>query len=348
MRTSGLRPIQAGLVPVVFCVLLAASGSARSADGDMVVESPAAAMAPGTALFAGDPRPYQESPYAHSMDRGLKFVLLDKDPERFMHLAVLDYLQRKFGLGQRFSISRAYDPDIHIEVNTKDMAAFGRLTTPFHRYTPGDTGEVRDFVKAMVVGLYSDRFPPPPDYVTRLRGELEANRGKGGMHDYAVTHHALAFHWMVENNVAWNYEGSKGLRPEFANAMVEIITRNGPDKDISYEAMAFLQYMGFRSMVKQEWIEAVAAAQRPDGGWGYKPDTGPSHGHPTVLALWALLEHALPDVPAVTWVQRTEDDINSTSGKSAPAETPPAETPPADTPPADTPPADTPAAAPKE
>ena len=340
MRTRVLAAFAAAAV--LFPLFAAAAAAADSAP-PMVPRSgssPVPAPKDGEWPWPGDPRPYEASPYAKNIDLALWYMLLNNDPDRWMQLTVLDYLQRKFGLHTRYRISSMYVPEDQPWMNTQDIAQFGRLATPFHQHDPGDAAQTpRDFVKAMEVGLYSDRFPPPPDFVTRLRAELMDNRGKGGIFDYAVTHHALAFHWMTENNVAWTYEGSKGLRPEFANAMVEIITRNGPDKDISYESMAFLQYMGFRSMVKLVWIDAVAAAQRPDGGWGYKPDTGPSHDHPTVLALWTLLEFALPDVPAVTWVQRSEDDVKRTAKAAAAAATPPA--PPA-APPAETPPPEAP------
>jgi hypothetical protein len=320
MRTRLLS----GVLAAAFLGLLCAAANVSAGD----TPAPVTQATGGDWPWPGDPRPYEASPQAKNIDLALRYLLLDNDPDRWMNLAVLDYLQRKFGLHARYSIASMYVPADQPWMKVEVAVPFGRLASPFHKHDPGGAAEnVKDFVKAMEVGLYSDRFPPPPDFVTRLRGELEEHRGKGGIHDYAVTHHALAFHWMTENNVAWKYEGSKGLRPEFGNALAEIVTRNGPDKDVSYEAMAFLQYMGLRSMVKQEWIGAAAAAQRPDGGWGYKPDTGPSHGHPTVLALWALLENALPDAPAVTWVQRTEEDISSTAGKGAPAETSPADAP---------------------
>lgn len=324
MRTRLLS----GVLAAAFLGLLCAAGSVSAGETTVPATAPVTEATGNEWPWPGDPRPYEASPHAKSIDQALRFMLLDNDPNRWLNLAVLDYLQRKFGLHPRYSINSMYVPADQPWMKADEAVPFGRLASPFHQHNPGDAPEdARDFVKAMVVGLYADRFPPPPDYVTRLRAELEANRGKGGMHDYAVVYHALAFHWMMENNVAWKYEGGKGLRPEFANAMVEIITRNGPDKDVSFASMAFLQYMGFRSLVKPEWIDAVAAAQRSNGGWGYKPDTGPSHGHPTMLALWALLEHALPDVPAVTWVQRTEEETNSTAGKGAPAGTPPADAP---------------------
>lgn len=328
MRTRLLSGFLAAALPGLLCAAAASAG-----DTPVHTTAPVTQATGGDWPWPGDPRPYEASPHAKNIDLALRYLLLDNDPHRWMNLAVLDFLQRKFGLHPRYSIANMYVPADQPWMKAEVAVPFGRLASPFHKYDPGDAADnVGDFVKAMEVGLYADRFPPPPEFVTLLRGELVTNRGRGGMHDYAVTHHALAFHWMTENNVAWKYNGSKGLRPEFANAMAEIITRNGPDKDISYESMAFLLYMGFRSMVKPEWLDAVAAAQRPDGGWGYKPDTGPSHGHPTVLALWALLENALPDVPQITWVQRSEEDLAKAPQADAPAEASPAEASPAEAP----------------
>lgn len=333
MGTRFLTVVLAAAFLLPLCGAAGAASTCAPPAGPSAATSPVTEAKGGEWPWPGDPRPYEASPHAKNIDLALRYLLLDNDPDRWMDLAVLDFLQRKFGLHPRYSINNMYVPADQPWMKADQAVPFGRLASPFHQHDPGSAADdVGDFVQAMVVGLYSDRFPPPPEFVTLLRGKLAENRGRGGIYDYAVTHHALAFHWMTENNVAWKYEGSKGLRPEFANAMAEIITRNGPDKDISFESMAFLLYMGFRSMVKPEWLDAAAAAQRPNGGWGYKPDTGPSHGHPTVLALWALLENALPDVPQITWVQRSEEDLAKTPQTDAPAEASPAEAPPAEAP----------------
>jgi len=76
--------------------------------------------------------------------------------------------------------------------------------------------------------------------------------------------------------------------------------------DLGLEQAVFIEYAGRQRVMTAEWVEAVLAAQRPDGGWALSPTGGgtfeDSHWHPTALALWALGLYARGDGGA-SWVQ---------------------------------------------
>jgi hypothetical protein len=63
--------------------------------------------------------------------------------------------------------------------------------------------------------------------------------------------------------------------------------------DTEIERAAFLYYMDRGDLVPSGFTASLLPAQNPDGGWPiFWPDTqrGGSHWHPTLLALWVLLE----------------------------------------------------------
>jgi len=266
----------------------------------------------------GDARPYAESPYAKRIDLALKFATEDRSRERWICLATLDFLQRKFGLPERYSIRSTFAPERQTNADLRHNMPMGRLVDPRHVYVPtlppwkGDSMPyVEEFQYFMQQALYCDRLGLRKEFFPTLRRRLRECRGKGQMTEYIVTHLALSVQWTIENHCTNQCENFEELHTALGDALEDIVSRNGPRCDISYESMALLYYMGFKDRISKEWVNAVAAAQRPDGGWFWGSpwimrDESVSDIHPTVLALWTLLEASMPDMQAVPWIQHLE------------------------------------------
>ena len=62
-----------------------------------------------------------------------------------------------------------------------------------------------------------------------------------------------------------------------------------------------LEYVGAADRIQSAWVDAILAAQHPDGGWGERPPD-PSNDHTTALALWVLLAQSGRPRVDVPWV----------------------------------------------
>ena len=67
--------------------------------------------------------------------------------------------------------------------------------------------------------------------------------------------------------------------------------------------------MGCAASVEKAWLDDIAAAQQPDGGWAnnFDAEKGVTDGRPTVYALWALLESAMPDAPQTPMIHKAAE-----------------------------------------
>ena len=314
-----VRACAAGMV----ASLCAGAAFAATIDGTVtsgVSVKPLCGAAEPAAIWPppGDARPYADSPYAKQIDLALKFVTGDRSRDRWICLATLDFLQRKFGLPERYSIRTTFAPECQTNADLRHNMPMGRLVNPSHVYAPNlppwkedPMSYVEEFQYFMQQALYCDRLGLRTEFFPTLRRRLIACRGRGQMTEYIVTHLALSLQWTIENNCTNQCENFEELRTALGDALEDIVNRNGPRCDVSYESMSFLYYMGFKGRVSKEWVDAVAAAQRPDGGWLWGSswvmrDESASDIHPTVLALWTLLEASLPEVSAVPWIQHPE------------------------------------------
>ena len=84
----------------------------------------------------GDPRPYAGSPYATQIDKALAFLAFkDRDSNRNYRLVLLDYMQRKFGLHNRYSLKATRAPHLP-DVSSEDLGNMKRLTDPDYMVEP--------------------------------------------------------------------------------------------------------------------------------------------------------------------------------------------------------------------
>lgn len=61
--------------------------------------------------------------------------------------------------------------------------------------------------------------------------------------------------------------------------------------DLSAERAALLLWGGHASLVSTEWLERIAHAQQPSGGWKDAPSDTAPNPHTTALATWALIQY---------------------------------------------------------
>lgn len=251
-------------------------------------------------------RPYAASPHARAIDAALAFLSSPDRQERpsWQTYAILDYLQRRFGLDPRYSIERAYPREIWTGEDAQMAARLGRLVDPaFVIATPSLAKDADWLTNLMVRSLYCDALPADEAFLGEMAARYAEDlaRPEPG---YLATHVILCVQWLRE-------QGCAGLAavemPEapLGDVLEGIVSRERAETDLAFEAMMLLYYTGEGTRVWDKWVETMAALQRPSGAWGYTP-SDPDNGHPTVLALWVLLEQALPDAPRDPWVKSTK------------------------------------------
>ena len=248
--------------------------------------------------------PYAHSPYAANIEDGLNFALTHDQhhPADWQVWAILDYLQRKFGLDEKYAIANTCPPERlseRLNEDNREMAVLmGRMVDPAHR-VPREVIDATDnpIMRTMARALYCDVYPVDAVFVDETLDVLDRASPPGNkLADYVKTHYILSLHWMVENICAEAFPQIAAARERFADILVAIAEKEKMKTDLGFEAIAFLYYLGFSDRVSEAWVSQVAAVQFPSGGWVYEPDlqdTDMAHGHATVLAVWVLLEHAL-------------------------------------------------------
>jgi len=151
--------------------------------------------------------------------------------------------------------------------------------------------------RVTATALYCDRLGLPDDFAQRLDRLAERSD------EYALPHAMMATGWAIENRCLGS-EVAKGLRDRQVKAAEGRLAQRAPGaiRDAPIETVSILYYLGERSHVKAEWVEAVLDAQLESGGWA---NGGASaDDHTTALALWVLLEAAHPEVQQMPWIPR--------------------------------------------
>jgi hypothetical protein len=216
--------------------------------------------------------------------------------------SIFDYLHRRFGLELTLASGRSPHGAREGLERPELFAVYRRLVDPSARVTKRQIAELETPIDRMTASaLYCDRIPLPADWLEILG---KASR----LSAYALTHAAVAARWTLEND-CFSELALTPLHFEQVDLLELLIQerealaeRHEVATDIWIEAIALLYYLGEGPRVRPEWIEAVLAAQRGDGGWPNHPREPRSHPHPSALALWVLLESLHPDAPATRWI----------------------------------------------
>ncbi len=235
------------------------------------------------------PAPGNGETLLQAIERGRRF-LAQQPRETTSILLFLDVLHRRFGLEEFAGMADEYErlvagmarpaPDVFSSRRLLDADAriepelLKQLVAPVNRITHP--------------ALHAREIPLPAKY----RGRLQRAAAAGG---YELTHVGLALIWLAEN----------GQREVVDEAFVEDVAAamgalldpaNGVD-DLEIESAAFLHGLGRGALVPPAFLEAVVAAQLPDGGWASDPAAQPptANDHTSALALWLLLEATRPE-----------------------------------------------------
>ena len=248
-------------------------------------------------------RPYADCPHARVIDAALGFLSRPEQQERtgWQVYALLDYLQRRFRLDKRYSMEQVYPLEIWSEDDVKMAARFGRLVDPSFVIETSALAKDADWLSNLMMrSLYCEIFPADDGFLEEMveRYEEDQARPKPG---YVTTHIILCVLWLRERGCV-DFNNPALPTVSFADALEQIVSRERGETDLAFEAMMLLYYLGEGARVWDKWIETMAGLQRPSGAWGYDLSR-PDDGHPTVLALWVLLEHALPDASKCPWVR---------------------------------------------
>jgi hypothetical protein len=230
------------------------------------------------------------SPREAAIERGIEFFAGHRlRPDA---LIVLHMLHRRFEIEALSGMPEAHDEwllqrALVIDSDGAEAArirVFRRLLFPENGVRPADLGLIVQRHDAVISpALYCDRMALPSDYGRTLRREAE----RGG---YELTHVGLALLWM--RDLGCEPPTSQYFAASVVERVAALPNADARIHDMELEAAALVYYLGRGDEIAAGFVDAVLAAQRPDGGWSADSKTRPntSSPHPTFMALWLLLE----------------------------------------------------------
>lgn len=244
----------------------------------------------------GDPRPYAESAYAAHIDRALAFLVYkDRGPNRLFRLVLLDHLQRRFQLHERYSLRATNAPHLQ-DPSSGDLANFKRLTDPQFVVEQSVIEKAEPMERLALRAMYCDTYPLEPTFLDEMNTEV--NKGMSPF----LPSVALAYLWLRDNACLTTEPKFMLVRDGLAVKFRNHLQKDGASAYMAAQSLALLYACDHREMVDLTWLVKIAEAQNEDGGWPalYIPDQkGASDGMATVHLLWALLEDALPNAPRI-------------------------------------------------
>ncbi|MBX7160670.1 MAG: hypothetical protein K1X95_10300 [Acidimicrobiia bacterium] len=284
------RTARAAAAALVLVVIVAGSGCTGARESDTPTTS--GAVAP--AWPAG-----REAELIDAAARGDAWLLSQGTNLPAYVPLLLDLLRRRFGLDVPAAVAGLVSESAAAGESAPAMRVFSRLVDPSVSISSSDLAAVTDEIDRITApALACDQVGLPDGYLDLLERAVAL----GG---YERTHAVLALQWLRENRCIDEAEAA-GRSQRWADDLVRTVEdeRAGGDAagDLAIEAMAMLAYTGHADRIEQAWIDAVLAAQHPDGSWpqgGSRPDPAP---HATVLAVWLLSELGNPDAPSIPWI----------------------------------------------
>lgn len=228
--------------------------------------------------------------YEASIKEGLDYLESTANNISPLQWLMIDYLQRKFSLGPELSATqRNIKPPLN-EPDATDFRVYQRIINPDALVESLPTSEISPMRQMLMSAAHCDHIPLPSNFPELLSSNVD----DGG---YNLTHVAFAFGLMEDNACAINPESDLKIREATTQGLVKLADKKDVSEDLHYEAIAFLLHLGRRDLVKARWINQIASAQQPDGGWTILAQDKTSSDHATVVALWALLEYSRPETP---------------------------------------------------
>lgn len=235
--------------------------------------------------------------YPHQIQSALDFLEREArgQEKSWQVYAFLDFLQRRFDLPEKYKFINLCKGVIWSEDDEQLASFFGKLINPDHQIDCAAIPSVRANSLNHLMGhaLACDECPLPENYFELLQEGFDAEL-KAERPGYITTHLLLCRLWLEELQCPCEKLNGDD-KAQFVQLLLKIVEQNKGATDLAFEAMAFLFYIGEGKEIKQEWFENLGKVQTKFGGWGYQPGLKPE-GHPTMLALWVLLEKEFPDV----------------------------------------------------
>ena len=300
-KTVALAPV------LVLALLVPVARAADAPDAALETQKTAPVAGPDTLKLKGglpevlpipgDPRPYGDSAYAAQIDRALAYLAFkDRGPNRLFRMILLDYLQRRFQLHERYSLHATTAPHLSGS-DTEDLANFKRLKDPQFVVEASAIASAEPMERLVLRALYCDAYPLEPAFLDEMNAEVNKDMSP------FLPSLAMAYLWMRDNGCLVAepkfFLVRDGLAVKFRNNLQQdsVSALMGP------QSFAMLFALDHPEMVEELWMVKFAEAQNDDGGWPgrlVEGQKGMSDGLATVHVLWALLEHALPSSPRVS------------------------------------------------
>lgn len=248
----------------------------------------------------GDPRPYADSPYAKQIDKALAYLVFkDRDVNRLYRLVLLDYMQRKFCLHERYSLKATYAPHLQ-DASLGDLGNLKRLIDPGFKVDLATIEKASSLERIALKALYCDIYPVDTSLLDEMNTMIQE-----GMSPFVPTV-GIAYLWLRDHGCLAGEQKLMLVRDALAVKFRNHLRDDGLNTYMVGQALALLFETNHAEMVDESWLKTIAETQNEEGGWSTAPgnpdSTGASNGMTTTHILWALLEHAVPNAPATPMV----------------------------------------------
>lgn len=243
-----------------------------------------------------------ERPLEDALSRAEAYFATRMDRADLGTAHLLGYLHRRFGLELHDAAGVALHAPPAERARPALDAVFRRLVDPAATASTEQIAALDNPIDRMTgLALHCDHTGLPHDWADALRRAAD-QRG------YALTHAALASEWSLENGCRSLAEIAP-VQHDLVERLVALASDRAAldetyraSSDLFIEALVMLYYLRAAERVEPAWLDALLEMQRPDGGWPLRPDASSSNPHPSVLAIWVLLENLRPDAPRVRWI----------------------------------------------
>ncbi|MFH1346964.1 MAG: UbiA family prenyltransferase [Spirochaetota bacterium] len=133
--------------------------------------------------------------------------------------------------------------------------------------------------------LYCDLYPVRENFAAKAFDKIETETG------YDLTHKFWSAVLFKENGcIAEGYNIDEIILAA-ARKMAAIQEASEEFNDLYAERTAFLEYYGFKSLVKEDWIKNIMDNQLESGAWSNSVK-GVGNPHTTALSVWTLAEYS--------------------------------------------------------
>jgi hypothetical protein len=106
--------------------------------------------------------------------------------------------------------------------------------------------------------------------------------------EYKITHLYYAIKTIEKRNKSFLTQRSKQIAQHIETAILPLYLKDNYNSDLYFETLAFITEFGNTKKILKEFKNLISE-QNPDGGFSSVKNSSYSSLHPTLLALWYLL-----------------------------------------------------------